>query len=751
MKVSVIIPYHGEEKYIEDCLLSLDTQTEKDFEAVIVCDRCSMEQINRLKERKTSFSLKIIESDSGEGVAAARNRGLLEAQGSYVLFLDCDDYLEPTAIEDLLSESEGAELVFSKRRKTWYGRKFFYDKGEEMNGADEKDEEDDDDGDTADEEEPEEPEITDDEPHWYRSFYHKLRVDGTIQGISVLGILFDRKFITEKGLRFDEDMVYASDVAFVIRAFCEAKNPVECKKRAYIQRRHNDPVNLPAISQISDPKKRVEEIMKIYREVEPLVSAHTEEPRAKYSLDRKFIRYYVTRISRFYLDGSKKDCASVHKEAQICLALLNPDAVKRSRRYTRNLLRFSVNHAPEEIAKKVRRHSSFQTLGRLVKSRAACKKYLYRKVFARMKMKDNMVVFESFFGRNYSDSPKYIYEYLGKHYEGQYRFVWVLNNRQKEKMPYPCKRVKRFSLRYYYYMARAGYHVFNGRQPVYFIKRKGNVFLETWHGTPLKKLVFDMDEVTTASPLYKKQFYTQTRSWDYLVAPNRFSEDIFRHAFMYDGKMLETGYPRNDILYLKDKEKEDLEKEIKKELGIPLDKKVILYAPTWRDDEFYDHAQYKFTLKLDMEKMQKEIGDEYVLLLRTHYFIVDVLDLTPFAGFAYNVSKYNDIARLYLISDVLITDYSSVFFDYANLRRPMLFFTYDLEKYQSVLRGFYMNVEEELPGPMLFDTEEVIDAIRNLPAVEEKYSDKYHAFCEKYCGWEDGTAAKKVVETVFKK
>jgi CDP-glycerol glycerophosphotransferase len=125
------------------------------------------------------------------------------------------------------------------------------------------------------------------------------------------------------------------------------------------------------------------------------------------------------------------------------------------------------------------------------------------------------------------------------------------------------------------------------------------------------------------------------------------------------------------------------------------------------------------------------------------------LDFSQYEGFAYNVSRYDDIARLYLISDILITDYSSVFFDYANLKRPMLFFTYDLEKYRGVLRGFYMDVEEELPGPMLFDTEEVMDAIRNLPKIEEEYKEKYEAFYEKYCGWEDGTASDKVIRAVF--
>lgn len=754
MKVSIIIPYHGEEKYIGDCLESLGEQQEKDFEAIVICDGCTKEQEEAVRQRETAFPLTVLTTGDRHGVAAARNVGLDHAGGRYILFLDCDDYLEPDALAELLEAAGDSEVVFSKRRKTWYGRKFFYDKNQEETADSEEEEEEDDDNDSEgreyEEEETADRTLTEEE-NWYHVYIHMLHANNTIQGISVLGMLFERRFLEELGLRFDETLIYASDVPFVVRAFCAAKRPAELKQRVYIQRRHNDPINLPAISQISDSKTRMDEIIRIYLEVEPLLAEKTEEPRIKRAFDRKWIRYYVTRISRFYVDGPKKECGAVHEQAKKCLETLSPDALQGARRYTKKLIKFSFSHGTGEIAKKVQRHSSFQTLGRLVKSRAACKKYLYRKVFARMKMIDNMVVFESFFGRNYSDSPKYIYEYLGKNYPGKYRFVWILNQKSDEKMPYPCKRAKRFSLRYFYYMARAKYHVFNGRQPVYFIKRKGNVFLETWHGTPLKKLVFDMDEVTTASPLYKKQFYTQTRSWDYLVAPNQFSEDIFRHAFMYDGKMLQTGYPRNDILYLQDEEREKLTQEIKKELGIDPDKKVILYAPTWRDDEFYDHAQYKFTLKLDMAKMQKEIGDEYVLLLRTHYFIVDFLDLTPYSGFAYNVSKYNDIARLYLISDVLITDYSSVFFDYANLRRPMLFFTYDLDKYQSVLRGFYMDVEEELPGPMLFDTDEVLDAIRNLAQIEKQYEDKYRLFCEKYCGWEDGSAAKKVVETVFDK
>jgi CDP-glycerol glycerophosphotransferase len=211
--------------------------------------------------------------------------------------------------------------------------------------------------------------------------------------------------------------------------------------------------------------------------------------------------------------------------------------------------------------------------------------------------------------------------------------------------------------------------------------------------------------------------------------------------------MLETGYPRNDIMHWDNKD--EIAKEIREKLGIPKNKKTVLYAPTWRDDEYYTKGQYKFTLKLDLKLMKEQLGNDYVILLRTHYFIADSIDVTGLEDFAYNLSKYDDISELYLISDYLITDYSSVFFDYANLKRPMLFYTYDLEKYRDVLRGFYIDIEEELPGPLLFTTEEIIDAIKNMDELTDKYKEKYDLFYDKFCAWEDGQASDKVAKAVF--
>ena len=369
-------------------------------------------------------------------------------------------------------------------------------------------------------------------------------------------------------------------------------------------------------------------------------------------------------------------------------------------------------------------------------------------VFNKMKLKENWVVFESFMGRNCSGQPKYVYKYLQKAYGDKYKCIWVVDRKGVE-IPGKHKTCKRFSLKYYYYMNRSKYWVNNMRQPLSIPRREETVMLATWHGTPLKRLVFDMDDVHSANPRYKDIVFKQTRAWDYLLSDNPFSTERFQSCFRFEKeKILEYGYPANDPMYAPDREEQAA--KIKEKLGIPKDKKVILYAPTWRDDQFYEAGQYGFELDLDVNRLQEEFGDEYVLLLRLHYFIVDQLDLSKYGDFTVDGSSYDDITDLYLISDMLITDYSSVFFDYANLKRPVLYYTYDLDKYRDVLRGFYLDMEKDLPGPLLLTNDEVVDAIKNIDKIKEQYKDRYEEFYNRFCCVDDGHAARRVVEKVFK-
>lgn len=381
-------------------------------------------------------------------------------------------------------------------------------------------------------------------------------------------------------------------------------------------------------------------------------------------------------------------------------------------------------------------------------------KKLYKFVFiivSSFPAKKNLIIFESFLGKQYSDNPRAIYEYLKEHHP-EYDMYWSVDRRYiKNFIGKDLKIAKKNSIRWLFVMARAKYWVSNSRLHLIFPKPYHTIYLQTWHGTPLKKLALDMEEVHmpgTTTEKYKRNFVKETSNWDYLISPNRYSTEIFRRAFAFKNKIIESGYPRNDVLYNKNNFDEIL--KIKNKVKLPLNKKVILYAPTWRDDQFYGVGRYKFDLQLDLDLMKKELGEDYVIILRLHYLVAENLDLSKYEGFAYNFSDYEDIRDLYLISDLLITDYSSVFFDYGNLQRPMIFYVYDIDTYRDKLRGFYFDFEKEAPGPLTKSTDEVIQYIRDVEN-GKMLTNNFEEFYKKFCYLEKGESTKKVVEEVFLK
>ena len=244
---------------------------------------------------------------------------------------------------------------------------------------------------------------------------------------------------------------------------------------------------------------------------------------------------------------------------------------------------------------------------------------------------------------------------------------------------------------------------------------------------------------------YQKKFIKNVRTWDYLISQNSYSTEIFRRAFDFKKDILTIGYPRNDIL-LKQNNLKSIE-NIKKRFHLPPGKKILLYAPTWRDNEHYGSHQYKFSTKIDFSLLQEQLGNEYIILLKAHYLVGEQLDLRGFEGFIYQFGPDVDIAELYLISDMLITDYSSVMFDYSILNRPMLFFTYDLELYKDKLRGFYFDFLEEAPGPVVKTSQELLVAIQEYNPWE--YKTKYEEFRKKYNHADQGNASEKVVDLIL--
>lgn len=373
------------------------------------------------------------------------------------------------------------------------------------------------------------------------------------------------------------------------------------------------------------------------------------------------------------------------------------------------------------------------------------------KIFALLPRNNKLILFESYSGKQFSCNPRAIYEYLQENKDQyDYKMIWSIDKRYLSALDgVDAAYIKRFSLKWIWYMATAKYWITNSRLPLWIPKPKNTLYVQTWHGTPLKKLANDMDEVHmpgTTTEKYKQNFLQEASKWDYLISPNAYSTEIFKRAFQFNKQILETGYPRNDILYSPNKE--SLIKRIKQELGISENKKIILYAPTWRDNEFKKVGQYKFKLQFDLEEMRKEFGDSVVILLRMHYLVSENFNLEEYKGFALDVSSYRDIRDLYLISDLLVTDYSSVFFDYINLKRPIVFFVYDLPLYRDAIRGFYLNFQEEAPGYLVETKEELIFKLKSIlqkPTLDSNYDTYYNLFCK----LEDGEASKRVIKRIF--
>ncbi|MFD3487861.1 CDP-glycerol glycerophosphotransferase family protein [Streptomyces sp. NPDC058665] len=352
------------------------------------------------------------------------------------------------------------------------------------------------------------------------------------------------------------------------------------------------------------------------------------------------------------------------------------------------------------------------------------------------------VLYSSFDGRQYSDSPRAVHEELVRR-QAPVEHLWVVRDRQVA-LPRDVRAVELHSADWYEALARSRCVVSNTHLPEWFERADGQHVVQTWHGTPLKRIGRDLTGGAHADESYIATLPGRAAQWSVLVSPNSFSTPIMRRAFGYEGTVLECGYPRNDLLYAPDRGK--VAAALREHLGIPEDKRVILYAPTWREDQPRKGGRYGLDLRLDLDLAAAELADDHVLLVRRHYLVGGTV---PGAGrgatgFVRDVSRYPDVAELMLISDVLVTDYSSLMFDFAQTGRPMYFHAYDLEHYRDTLRGFYFDFVSAAPGPVVADTAALVAALR---APESRVPrDAYDRFRETFCDLDDGTAAARVAD-----
>ncbi len=354
------------------------------------------------------------------------------------------------------------------------------------------------------------------------------------------------------------------------------------------------------------------------------------------------------------------------------------------------------------------------------------------------------VLFVSWKGKMCGDNPRGIAEELRRRGDDR-EHIWVVTDYSAD-VPPGARTVLSGTEEYFEALARCRYIVSNDDMQPEYRKRDGQVYLQTWHGTPLKKIGFDIGKPQFASgTAYFDHLASDVAKWDLLLSQNPFSTPILRRAFRFDGEICEYGYPRNDALA----REPERAARIRERLGIPAGKRVVLYAPTWRDNQFYASGRYRFDLRLDLDRAARLPGPGHVLLVRGHHHLASDVRAGGRPGFARNVTGYPDITDLLLITDVLVTDYSSVMFDFAVTGRPMLFFTYDLAAYRDKLRGFCFDFEAEAPGPLLGTSDEVLAALADTDGAVASYRDAYEAFAAKYCPLDDGKAGARVCDRLF--
>ncbi|MDI3421699.1 bifunctional glycosyltransferase/CDP-glycerol:glycerophosphate glycerophosphotransferase [Streptomyces luteolus] len=324
--------------------------------------------------------------------------------------------------------------------------------------------------------------------------------------------------------------------------------------------------------------------------------------------------------------------------------------------------------------------------------------------------------------------------------------LWVTDD-GRTRVPPNARGVERHSAEWYEALARCRRIVTGDHLPDWFERRDGQTVVQTWHGSPLKRIGTDLTDTLYADHGHLDALPRLSAQWSVLVTPNRYAIPHMTRALHYEGEILQAGSPRNDLFFAEDREK--VADRVRAELGLDEDRRIVLYAPTYRDHLARARGRFRYEPALDAAELERSLGADHTLLVRRHPLASGRLTGAR-APFVRDVSYHPQPAELLLVADVLVTDYSALMFDFAHTGRPMLFLTPDLEHYRDTLRGFYVDLERRAPGPLLRTTAELAAALGDLDAVADRYADAYATFRQAYCDLDDGRAAGRVADRLLR-
>lgn len=365
--------------------------------------------------------------------------------------------------------------------------------------------------------------------------------------------------------------------------------------------------------------------------------------------------------------------------------------------------------------------------------------YSIRDHFKDVPIQNNKIIIECHDGVTYCCNPKYIVE--GLHKSGaDMDIVWGVQNGPREGFPEYVRQVERYSKEYFYEFYTSRLLISNAGIP-FDARRKEQYYIETWHGTgPLKKCGYDAN-YEVADILYLE---AMEKSPDVYLAGSEFNVGFYQTAYHYKGEVMRSGFPRNDIFFRENKE---AALKIYRKYGIDTDKKIVLYAPTfrgWKSTRSFHY--YDIDIDRVMESLKERFGGEYVFLGRYHHFLRNFMESKSWRGDVINVSDYPDSQELLVAADVLISDYSSIMWDFSLQRKPVFLYHNDESEYLDE-RGFYCP-PKELPYPTGHDNDDLCDKILNFD--QKEYLERLNTFFDKYGAFDKGDATDQVVSRIMK-
>lgn len=357
-----------------------------------------------------------------------------------------------------------------------------------------------------------------------------------------------------------------------------------------------------------------------------------------------------------------------------------------------------------------------------------------------VKTDPDLILFISYGGQKYDDSPRVVYEYLLKHpVSSKHKYVWAFVD--PDKFPQVEQKVKVDTLSYYITAMHAGYWITNSSasRGLNFRKKQTKNYLFQHGMAGIKKIGIDVEQFDKA---FRIGFH---ETFDAIFIEGKKELDILPRAWRMDSSLFHmTGLPRNDDLATVT---EDEIKSIKDRLGIPQSKKVILYAPTFREFSRAEDGRNTLGIPFDFSKWEAVLGQEYVLLVTAHYEVAKLLDELPKNDFVINAFQYPVLNDLIKVSDILVSDYSSIVFDYSIMERPIFCYGYDYDTY-SAERGLYTDLEQLFSHGVLRTENEVLKAIQEINYEQECEYTRSHIKHEYIAAY--GDAAEKAIQIIFK-